>query len=125
MSRTVVLMCGFRLFRSRLRFHFRRRGRRGEGFLVFLDEVEEHSRDGVAVEAAGRFRPCAVGVDHVLEIERFLGADVTVVVERQLAALTALQVLRHYRSFRVRKPHASKPYAPKVAVISWCPSPSV
>ena len=62
----------------------------GGGFF-FLDVVVDQARDAAAIETAGRFMlRFAFGVAHIAFVKRFLGADVVVVVKRQLAALTAL-----------------------------------
>lgn len=62
----------------------------GGGFFFFNVLVDE-ARDAAATETAGRFVfGFAVGIAHKTPIKRFLSADIVVVVERELAALTAL-----------------------------------
>jgi hypothetical protein len=62
----------------------------GCGFF-FFDILVDEARDAAATETAGGFVfGFAVGIAHETPIKRFLSADIIVVVERELAALTAL-----------------------------------
>jgi hypothetical protein len=63
--------------------------------LFFLDELIDQLGHGAAGNASGRLRLGAVGVSHVPQIERLLGADVVVIVKSELATLTALKIFRH------------------------------
>ena len=74
----------------------------GRGFF-FLDVIVDHARHAAAAKAARRFvwGYAAFRIAHEAFVERFFRADKVVVVKSQLAALTALKILRHGFPLRV------------------------
>src|SRR5690349_1226081 len=63
--------------------------------LFFLDELVDQARHGAAADAARRLRLRSVRIPHIFKVERFLSADVVVVIKSELAAFAALKILRH------------------------------
>jgi len=61
------------------------------GGFFFFDELVNQTWHGSAAETAGWFElGFSLGVAHETFVEWFLGADIVIVVESQLAALAAL-----------------------------------
>jgi hypothetical protein len=61
------------------------------GGFFFFDELVNQTWHGPAAETAGWFElGFSLGVAHETLVEWFLGADIVIVVESQLAALAAL-----------------------------------
>jgi hypothetical protein len=67
----------------------------GRGFLLF-DVFVNQARHAPARKTTGRLIfGLAFGVAHEPTVERFLGADVVIIVESELAALATLKIFCH------------------------------